>query len=71
MSKHTNITPTRYDPTKSYRKGQWIFHPVFKDRGQIIKKQSSSFPYDKIIVEFENEGLKVLIENMPKKDKQK
>jgi hypothetical protein len=75
MRKKNNLTQKprddqirRYEPTKVYRKGEWIFHPIFKDRGKIVKKEPSRFKFSKIIVQFENEGRKVLIENMPEKN---
>ncbi len=53
-----------YDPALTYNVGQKIHHPVFQDVGRVIAVQRNGRS-NKIIVDFENVGQKVLVEGRP------
>jgi hypothetical protein len=54
-----------YSHSDTYRVGQKIYHPVFKDTGKVIrKKKSHTGNFEKIVVKFEQDGEKTLIENI-------
>ncbi|NIR47216.1 hypothetical protein GWO43_01855 [candidate division KSB1 bacterium] len=51
-----------YTPDKTYWIGQKIHHPDFDEVGEIVKKEETSGKNQMIIVEFENQGTKKLVE---------
>jgi len=52
-----------YSLSDKYKVGEMIYHPVFDDTGEVIRKMKSySGKYKKIIVKFKKVGQKTLIE---------
>jgi len=54
----------KYNYSKTYNIGDFLFHEIFKDKGKIIDKQESNEGFDLIVVDFENSGIRVLVENV-------
>jgi len=50
-----------YQSSGYYKVGQWIYHPVFKDKGKVIKIFPAPGDLSIIIVKFEKVGEKKLI----------
>ncbi|MFQ5471092.1 MAG: hypothetical protein ACE5EH_12485 [Gammaproteobacteria bacterium] len=53
---------TDYDPKKTYWRGQKIRHPALKDTGKVVDKTKSQGNHKIIIVKFEKQGKKRLVE---------
>ena len=55
-----------YRASDKHRVGQKIYHPIFEDVGEIIKREKSpSGNMKKIIVRFEHVGEKILLTEYP------
>lgn len=54
----------QYAPTKTYKVGDVIYHPQFEDVGIIRAKEVTSNGGHAILVQFEKENEKKLIENL-------
>lgn len=50
-----------YQISNKYRKGDDIFHPVFKEQGRVTKIEQLPNGTQKIVVRFEKSGEKKLI----------
>jgi len=50
-----------FNQEETYRKGDLIYHPVFKDRGKIIQIDLIQEMQQKLLVEFEKVGQKKLL----------
>ena len=59
-----------YKPSGTYKLGQKLYHPGFKDQGKIIKIKPGSGDFEKIIVKFDNIGKKMLIQGIPTEESQ-
>ncbi len=57
-------TATRYDPLQSFKVGEAIFHTEWNDVGKVISKSKMSDGSQSIMVSFEKQGTKRLIENL-------
>lgn len=55
-----------YSPSESYEVGDSVFHTNWDDRGKVILKETTSSGAKAIIVEFEKQGKKKLIEQFNK-----
>lgn len=53
-----------YDPTKNFYIGQYIYHKVWDDKGEVLKKETTSSGRHAITVAFDRLGERVLIENL-------
>ncbi len=53
-----------YDPTKNFYIGQHIYHKIWDDRGEVLKKETTSSGRHAITVAFDRLGERVLIENL-------
>jgi len=54
-----------YEPHKNYQIGQLVYHRVWDDKGEVLKKEITSSGRNSIIVAFNRMGEKTLIENLP------
>jgi Zn-dependent peptidase ImmA (M78 family) len=54
----------KYNYSKTYNIGDSLFHEIFKDKGKVIDKQESNEGFELIVVDFENSGIRVLVENI-------
>ncbi|MGM0608515.1 MAG: hypothetical protein ACQESP_08855 [Candidatus Muiribacteriota bacterium] len=75
---HINLTPDieikkevqkspdyiKYSIHNKYSKDDFIFHEVFDDKGKVVDKQVSPEGYELVEVDFERNGLKLLVENI-------
>ncbi|MFQ5863904.1 MAG: hypothetical protein ACE5IW_01590 [bacterium] len=52
-----------YDPAKNFYIGQYIYHKVWDDKGEVLKKETTSSGRHAIIVAFDRLGERILIEN--------
>ncbi len=55
---------TTYTPELTFKVGEAIFHSEWNDRGKVLSKVRTSSGSQAIIVSFEKEGQKTLIENL-------
>jgi hypothetical protein len=53
-----------YDPTKNFYIGQHIYHRVWDDKGEVLKKEKISSGRHAITVAFDRLGERILIENL-------
>lgn len=53
-----------YDPTKNFYIGQLVYHKVWDDKGEVLKKETTSGGRQSITVAFDRLGERVLIENL-------
>lgn len=53
-----------YQPTRKFIKGEKLFHKDFNDSGKIIEIKPSCGHFEKIVVDFEKVGKKVLIHGL-------
>lgn len=53
-----------YDPVKSFRVGQVVYHKVWDDKGEVLKKEISPSGRHVITVDFNRLGQKTLIEEV-------
>ena len=58
-----------YSQEQTYQKGDVIYHPVFKDTGKIKKIDWTVTRIQKLYVDFEKKGSKILIAGKSKADK--
>jgi len=54
-----------YEPHKSFQIGQRVYHPIWDDKGEVLKKEVTGSGRNSIIVAFNRLGEKTLIENLP------
>lgn len=52
-----------YDPNYSFSIGQSLYHKMWDDRGEVVKKETTTSGQNMIIVSFDRLGEKRLIEN--------
>ena len=57
-------TATIYQPAQSFKVGEAIFHSEWNDVGKVISKMKTSDGGQAIIVSFEKQGQRRLIENL-------
>jgi len=55
---------TTYSPLKTFNLGEVIFHENWNDFGRVVSKETLSNGQHSISVEFQNSGLKKLIESL-------
>ena len=55
---------TRYTPEQSFTVGQAIFHSEWDDVGKVINKIKTSDGHQAIVVSFEKQGQRRLLENL-------
>ncbi|RMF61859.1 MAG: hypothetical protein D6743_12960 [Calditrichaeota bacterium] len=53
-----------YSPNDTYSVGQLLYHPVWDDRGEVVKKEVTSSGHHSIIVAFHRLGQRTLIESL-------
>jgi len=53
-----------YDPRKSFAIGQYLYHPVWDDRGEVVRKEVTASGRMTIIVFFQRLGERRLVENL-------
>jgi len=58
----SNATP--YDPWHSFKIGESIFHSEWNDVGKVMRKMKTSDGSQSILVSFEKQGQRRLIENL-------
>ena len=54
-----------YEPHKNFQIGQLVYHRVWDDKGEVLKKEVTSSGRNSILVAFNRLGEKTLIENLP------
>ena len=52
----------QYDPGKNFMIGQLLYHPVWDDRGEVVRKLTTSEGVTTIVVAFSRLGERTLIE---------
>jgi CxxC motif-containing protein (DUF1111 family) len=57
-------TATPYNPQESFEVGQSIFHAGWNDTGRVVSKTKTSDGCQAIVVSFEKQGQRRLIENL-------
>jgi hypothetical protein len=57
-------TATKYSPLQSFKVGESIFHTEWNDVGKVIQKMKTSDGSQAILVSFEKQGQRRLIENL-------
>ena len=57
-------TATPYNPQESFEIGQSIFHAEWNDVGRVVSKMKTSDGAHAIVVSFEKQGQRRLIENL-------
>ena len=57
-------TATRYNPLQSFKIGEAIFHTEWNDVGKVVSKMKTSDGGQAIIVSFQKQGQRRLIENV-------
>ncbi|MBI5215699.1 MAG: hypothetical protein HY960_08095 [Ignavibacteriae bacterium] len=55
---------TPYNPEQTFRIGEAIFHTEWNDVGKVLSKVRTSSGSQAIVVSFEKEGQKTLVENL-------
>jgi hypothetical protein len=60
----TTATATPYHPENSFKVGEAIFHTEWNDFGKVLNKVRTSDGSHAIVVSFEKQGQRTLIENM-------
>lgn len=50
-----------YSPGDTYKKGELVFHPVWGDEGPVVEIGATEDGIQKVIVDFEEIGLKHLV----------
>lgn len=50
-----------YRSGERFARGEWIYHPEWKDTGQVVEKCQSKGGHDVIVVDFEKIGKKRLV----------
>jgi hypothetical protein len=53
-----------YDPQKSFSVGQYLYHKVWNDKGEVLKKEITPSGKHTIVVSFDRLGEKKLIESL-------
>lgn len=53
-----------YEPTKKFYVGQLLYHKVWNDKGEVLKKEITSSGQRAITVAFDRLGKRVLVENL-------
>lgn len=53
-----------YEPTKIFHVGQLLYHKVWDDKGEVMKKETTNSGQQAIIVAFDRLGERVLVENL-------
>ncbi len=57
-------TATPYNPVQSFKIGEAIFHTEWNDVGKVVSKMKTSDGSQSIVVSFEKQGQRRLIENL-------
>ena len=55
---------TPYNPLQSFKIGESIFHTEWNDVGKVVRKMKTSDGSESIVVSFEKQGQRRLIENL-------
>lgn len=63
-TKLSQETATPYTPQQSFKVGEAIFHSVWNDLGKVMSKIKTSGGDQAIVVSFEKQGQRTLIENL-------
>ena len=63
-------TATPYTPQKSFEVGQSIFHKEWDDVGKVLSKMKTSDGCQAIVVSFEKQGQRRLIENLKNQEQE-
>jgi len=53
-----------YDPNDSFSVGQALYHKIWDDRGEVVKKETTNSGQNMIVVSFDRLGEKRLVENL-------
>jgi hypothetical protein len=53
----------KYDPRQNFMVGQQLYHPVWDDRGEVLRKVATSEGKNTIVVAFSRLGERTLIED--------
>lgn len=64
MSKLDATTATPYNPLQSFKIGEAIFHTEWNDVGKVVSKMKTSDGGQAILVSFQKQGQRRLIENL-------
>ncbi len=57
-------TVREYHPNETFAMGQQVYHPIWDDTGEVIRKEVSSGGQHMIVVAFARLGEKKLVENL-------
>ncbi len=58
----TNGECVKYDPTQNFMIGQQLYHPIWDDRGEVLRKLTTSEGESTIVVSFSRLGERTLVE---------
>ena len=53
-----------YDPNDSFSIGQALYHKIWDDRGEVVKKETTNNGENMIVVSFDRLGERRLVENL-------
>lgn len=53
----------KYDPSKNFMVGQHLYHPIWDDRGEVVRKLTTNEGKNTIVVAFSRLGERTLIED--------